>query len=275
MDNLNLERIEGYVVQLAAEKVWAIDEFGTDIIYLVEGTKKAAVIDTGSGFGNLKAVIERLTSLPYIVLNTHGHIDHAGGNGDFGKVYLSEKDFFMAEPEYMKRDWDRFSSRAVKEPGFYGKEYMKEPRTFRDYEMVPLAAHQVFDLGGRSLEVFETPGHTPGSVVFLDRENKLLFSGDSIVSTPILIFDACAANVRDFGNALKELDKEDFELIFPGHYLRPIGKKVLHDLISCAEKIVDGTADPDPADFSHLFPEPAVIYHYGKGSIVYNEKHIK
>ena len=53
--------------------------------------------------------------------------------------------------------------------------------------MLPLSEHQIFDLGGRSLEVLFTPGHTPGSVVFLDRKNKFLFAGDSVVSTPILI----------------------------------------------------------------------------------------
>ena len=72
MDNINLQRIEGYTVQLVAEDVWAIDEFGADIIYLVKGEKSAAVIDTGSGFGNLKKVIETLTDLPYVVLNTSG-----------------------------------------------------------------------------------------------------------------------------------------------------------------------------------------------------------
>ena len=75
MDNINLQRIEGYTVQLVAEDVWAIDEFGADIIYLVKGEKSAAVIVTGSGFGNLKKVIETLTDLPYVVLNTHGHLD--------------------------------------------------------------------------------------------------------------------------------------------------------------------------------------------------------
>ena len=42
MDNINLQRIEGYTVQLVAEDVWAIDEFGADIIYLVKGEKKCS-----------------------------------------------------------------------------------------------------------------------------------------------------------------------------------------------------------------------------------------
>ena len=107
MDNINLQQIEGYMVQLVAEGVWAIDEFGTDIIYLVTGEKSAAVIDTGVGFGNLKKVIETLTDLPYIVLNSHGHMDHLGGNHEFGKAYLSEKDFDMANTEKLRSEWKR------------------------------------------------------------------------------------------------------------------------------------------------------------------------
>lgn len=274
MDNLNLRNIDGYVVQMVAHGVWAIDEFGTDIIYLVEGKEKAAVIDTGAGFGNLKNVIETLTDLPYVVLNTHGHVDHAGGNHAFGQAYISEKDYFMVEPDYITRGWEDFVCKTKKEPGFYGEPYMKKDWIPGNFERIPLKAHQVFELGDRTLEVLCTPGHTPGSVVFLDRANKLLFSGDSVVSTPILIFDTYSASVKEYKEALKELDKEDFELIFPGHFLRPVGKKVLHDLIVCAEKIVEGTAVPEGIDFSHMSKEPAVIYRYKSASIAYNEKHI-
>lgn len=274
MDNLNLQKIEGYVVQQVADKVWAIDEFGTDIIYLVDGTEKAAVIDTGTGFGHLKKVIEALTEHPYFVLNTHGHLDHVGGNSDFEEVYISEKDFFMIEPEYVSKEKDRFLAKAKAEPGFYGEGYLKECWNPGTPAPKPLLEHQIFDLGGRTLEVLYTPGHTPGSVVFLDRENRLLFAGDSVVSTPILIFDTYSSSVQEFRDGLKRLDQEDFELIFPGHFLRPVGKKVLHDLIACAERILDGTATPESVDFSHMSSEPAVLYRYGTGSIAYNEKHI-
>lgn len=226
MDNINLQRIEGYTVQLVAEDVWAIDEFGADIIYLVKGEKSAAVIDTGSGFGNLKKVIETLTDLPYVVLNTHGHLDHVGGNHEFGKAYLSEKDFKMADTEKLRSGWKHYVEKTKKEPGFYGTEYIIEGREPGDFQMLPLSEHQIFDLGGRSLEVLFTPGHTPGSVVFLDRKNKFLFAGDSVVSTPILIFDTYSSTVKEYAEGLKKLDKEDFELIFPGHFLRPIGKAI-------------------------------------------------
>lgn len=274
MDNLNLQKIEGYTVQLVAEKVWAIDEFGTDIIYLVEGNTKAAVIDTGAGFGNLKAVIETLTKLPYIVLNTHGHLDHIGGNYQFGSAYLNELDFKMANTEKLQGEWNDFVKKAKKEPGFYGNEYLQTAHGPKEFKKIPLKNKQILDLGGRSLEVFFVPGHTWGSVVFLDRENRILFSGDSIVSTPILIFDTYSANVKEFKSALIELEKEEFDIIFPGHYLRPVGRKTFLDLIVCAEKIINGTAVPKEVDFSHMSSEVAVLYQYGNGSIVFNDKHI-
>lgn len=232
------------------------------------------MIDTGSGFGNLKKVIETLTDLPYVVLNTHGHLDHVGGNHEFGKAYLSEKDFKMADTEKLRSGWKKYVEKTKKEPGFYGTEYIIEGREPGDFQMLPLSEHQIFDLGGRSLEVLFTPGHTPGSVVFLDRKNKFLFAGDSVVSTPILIFDTYSSTVKEYAEGLKKLDKEDFELIFPGHFLRPIGKAILHDLITCADKIVEGTAKPEPIDFSHMSSEPAFLFKYGKGNIAYNDKHI-
>lgn len=275
MDNLNLQEIEGYVVQLVSDGVWAIDEFGTDIIYLVEGTEKAAVVDTGAGFGNLKKVIEKLTDRPYVVLNTHGHIDHAGGNFAFQEAYLGEPDFKMAGTESLREGWNDFCEKMNGEPDFYGEGHIRENCMPGACKMLPLKEHQIFKLGNRELEVLFVPGHTPGSAVFLDRKNKLLFSGDSVVSTPILIFDTYSATIQEYVEALKALNQEAFQLIFPGHYLRPIGKKVLHDLIICGEKILNGEAEPEAVDFSHLSSEPAFLYRYESGSIVYNDDHIK
>ena len=65
------------------------------MMYLVEGDKKAALIDTGSGLGSLKPVVERLTDKPVTVLLTHGHVDHAMGAAEFSDVYMSRKDDYI------------------------------------------------------------------------------------------------------------------------------------------------------------------------------------
>ncbi|MEG0768511.1 MAG: hypothetical protein RSG59_01205, partial [Ruthenibacterium sp.] len=60
MDNINIQTIEGFTVQLVSENVWAIDEFGVALMYLVIGQKKALLIDTGMGLSNVKKVVETL-----------------------------------------------------------------------------------------------------------------------------------------------------------------------------------------------------------------------
>lgn len=95
MDNLNLRDIKGYKVQLVADNIYAIDEFGVDMVYLVIGMDCAMLVDTGSGLGPLREVVEKLTDKPVFVVNTHGHMDHVMGNYEFEEVYLNEKDVEM------------------------------------------------------------------------------------------------------------------------------------------------------------------------------------
>ena len=63
-----------------------------DLIYLVEGKDRAALIDSGIGVGDLKSYVKTLTDKPVIVLLTHGHVDHASGSAQFEEVYMNQKD---------------------------------------------------------------------------------------------------------------------------------------------------------------------------------------
>ena len=61
--------------------------------YLFVGSKQAALIDTGYGFGNLEQTVRSVTDKPVVIINTHGHCDHTGGNAQFEEVcYIGEKD---------------------------------------------------------------------------------------------------------------------------------------------------------------------------------------
>ena len=61
---------------------------GSQFMYLLEGEEKALLIDTGWGAGNLRTFVEKLTDKPVIVTNTHGHLDHSGGNGEWESVLM-------------------------------------------------------------------------------------------------------------------------------------------------------------------------------------------
>ena len=79
-----------YTVTQINENTWQIAEVyhlpAALPMYLIVGTERAALIDTGIGMGNLRATVEEITDLPVSVYNTHAHLDHAAGNNEFDRV---------------------------------------------------------------------------------------------------------------------------------------------------------------------------------------------
>jgi len=282
MDNINIQYINGMAVQIVADRIWAIDEYGVAQCYLIEGTEKAALIDTGYGQGNLRSVVETLTHKPVIILNTHGHFDHIGGNDEFADhdIFLSHKDSCIVNlNENTEEENKRAFDKNFREPGFYGQNYYDLKRTYKAFPYHDLKEGDRFDLGDRCLEVYETPGHTAGCVVFLDEADRILFSGDTVVSTPILIFGGPGTNSTSVKNFMYSTEKlvemrDKIDLIFPGHYLRPIGTNYIGWLHELAARVCNGTTPCEPVDLSHMTKENTVISRYKGASIIYTEEYI-
>ena len=122
----------------------------------------AMVIDTMIGLVNVKEEAEKLTDLPLLCVNTHGHVDHIGGNWSFDQAYMNLADLSVAEAAIALPDLQN----AVKQFGI------------RYPEFLPIEDEQIFDLGGLELQAYYLPGHTSGEIVLLDRKDKILFSGE-------------------------------------------------------------------------------------------------
>lgn len=96
------------VVKKLAENIYRISEwgaFGFVKRYLLVGTRKALLINSGYGKADLEAIVKRLTDKPVTLVNTHGHLDHANSSAAFD-AYLHENDFNIYEqhssPEFLK-----------------------------------------------------------------------------------------------------------------------------------------------------------------------------
>ncbi|MCI2049776.1 MAG: MBL fold metallo-hydrolase [Lachnospiraceae bacterium] len=167
-----------YVSEIAPD-TYAINEFGLSAQYLLIGDRKALLIDTGCGLGNVREVVRGLTDLPYDVVLTHGHLDHVGGMGSFDRVFLHPADKEMA----IHTDFDElrgYADTLGRAGGYAAFDY--SPEEIRPFEKMPefceIREPYMFDLGGRKAEVAEIPGHTPGSICLFDDKNRILFSGD-------------------------------------------------------------------------------------------------
>lgn len=160
-----------------AYNTFLINEYRMDAMFLLVGTEKALLIDTGTGVFDLPEMLKILTDKPVMVAITHGHVDHAGGAGWFDKIYLHPDDFNQASTiPYEQRK------------GYAGMLAMNPtaPVTPDDTvrfdsfpEMLPLHEGEVIDLGGRKVVVYETPGHTPGGLSFLDVRERIIYTGDA------------------------------------------------------------------------------------------------
>lgn len=203
-------------------------------IFLLLGEQKALLIDTAYGRGELPNLVEQLReSKELLVVNTHGHYDHTGGNPWFPRVHMHPNAMATADRAFGRID-----------PTWLAN--MPHP----DYEKIPVDDGYVFDLGGREVEVLWTPAHCSSSLSFIDHKRRLLFSGDE--------FDAGQANLGAFesvGAFLKNCRRlksreADFDFIMPNHNGCPIANVYLDDFITAAQHVVDGR--PDLVSFDGL-----------------------
>lgn len=149
-----------------------------DLMYLIEGKNKAALIDTGVGIGDLKKYVETLTNKPYVVLVTHGHVDHASGTAQFDEVYMSKKDNALFKEHTVMANRQGYTgacnpewAKTLTERNYQPSD---DPSRFKD-----LKEGMTIDLGGVHLDIYDFPGHTQGSIAILIRENRALLVGDA------------------------------------------------------------------------------------------------
>jgi glyoxylase-like metal-dependent hydrolase (beta-lactamase superfamily II) len=262
-----------------------IDGFGKSTIYsfLLCGTEKAVLIDTGMGFTDMKHITDQLTSLPVAVVNTHGHLDHIARNYQYETAYLHPADeaVFLQHSDYDYRYFllkgllaeSKLPEWLLKLPIVCGqvKKFCTIPA--RDNRH-PLADGMRLDLGGRTLEVICTPGHTPGSVCLLDIERRQLFSGDTVCDEGVLLNLDHSTSVETFKESILRLKaaSERFGPIWPAHHALPLDHSWMDEYIHCADQILAGT---DTAVSISSPVGDAQVAKYGRISIAYRPDHIR
>lgn len=178
--------------------VWHLEEDYRCYCTLVLGTERALLWDTGQGKQDLAAYVASVTRLPCLVLCSHGHSDHIGGNFRFPQVY--------AHPA----DWPLLEAQAR--------------LTGRPWSARPLEAGQRFPLGGRTGRVVCLPGHTRGSVGLLLKGEDLLLAGDALNPT-LLMLGPEAASFAQLRWTLEEVAGLPFAQYLSSHAPGPLPKR--------------------------------------------------
>ncbi len=254
-----------YKYDLVQKGLWRITDYSgfppNEDMYLIEGAGKALLIDAGMGKGDLARLVKSLTPLPVEIAITHGHGDHMGQVGQFAGavVYMSEKDKGMV------------------------------PSTIDSTNFKWVKDGDTIDLGaGRTIEVIEVPGHTPGCIMFLDRAGKTLAIGDAIGSGMyVWMFMPGAPSLGVYRDTLKRLEARlaPYESLtfLTGHHWQertPLtgtkGKQMVTDMRVLCEKIIGGEiiGKPDSMNFGARKIDVRTA-EYGLAGIWYNRSNIQ
>ncbi|NSW95204.1 MAG: MBL fold metallo-hydrolase [Bacteroidales bacterium] len=184
-------------------------------LYLVEGYKKAVLIDAGTKIQDLDKIVAGITDKPVTLIATHVHPDHTGSAINyFSALYINPADT------------------------------VNIPRMMPDYkgEVKFLKDGEILDLGGRKLEVVFTPGHTPGSTTFLDKDAGYGFSGDSFGSGNLLLTTDFSTLIATCEKTGRLMDKYGISKLYPGHFFgkNEETRQRVRDLITLSKDVLSG-----------------------------------
>lgn len=216
--------------------LYILDEIGSVRMYLIIGRDKALLFDTGYGLTDFRPLIRDITDLPITVVCSHGHDDHVLGNYLFDTVYISEADFELCISGDNQEAKDRLlRSRYGKSPEIEDAidrvAYMNT--TIRHCEYRFVKEGDVFDLGGLTLEVYDFPGHTKGSIGLYCREHADFFCGDALMSNHELQYGKSVnvtAPAHMFYGALIKLQGLDIKRLWAAHGNAPAKAELIQDI---------------------------------------------
>lgn len=208
-------------------------DFGV-CVYLIIGTDKVLLIDTGYGYGSLKSYIRKHTSLPIDVVVTHGHADHIGGTSEFSRVYLNEKDLPLL-PAHTDRS---FRKKLMEQKSRVDVDNLM-PGKISGY--LNLKDGTLFEIGGVSVRMIEVPGHTQGCMAAYVIEDDTWIIGDAAGENTMLMFPE-STDITTYRNSLMKIFN------YPGaKFEKPLlrfhgscssDKKLITDLIELCSRII-------------------------------------
>jgi glyoxylase-like metal-dependent hydrolase (beta-lactamase superfamily II) len=245
MENKTIENFY-YKTEKIFDRVYRISSLEGTFLFLFVGDRKALLLDTAYGFGNLKKAVRKITDLPLIIVNSHGHLDHVCGNFQFDEdIYIHASDIELCKSHNSTESRQKIVLGAQRLMDFSsGKRRNALPEGFlKDHyihqghgKLVPLTPDHLFELGGATIAVHELPGHTRGSVGLEYREEGVLFTADAI--NPLMfLFLPESTDLATFKKTLAKANSLNIKHVVFSHSPEIAPKSILEDFIECAEQV--------------------------------------
>ena len=259
-----------FSAKLLAPDTWAINGETGATAYLLIGEREGAMVDSGESTDDLRAFAESLCGKSVrMVMNTHGHFDHTGGNGFFKVAFMGKK---AAQIAKLPNGGQMIGSYPL------------------DYPIVTVDDGFTLDLGNRVLEAFRMDGHSPDCVAWLDHRERILFTGDNVGMVPMKYkcIDPQPSMLLYMQSLAKLLARrEDYDYVCVGHENDLKSADLVNYTMMAALRALDGELDSsemrqprqkrDPASSPFAGHDPADngFISYKDARILFNKRYLK
>ncbi len=223
-DWFTIEKIDNDTFVISEYKHWEETH-----CYVLNGTERCLLIDTGLGVKNILKQVQKLTDKPVTVVTTHVHYDHFGGHKYFPNFYVHE-----AETEWINGGFpltiEQVRNFLTEEPCDFPEDF--NVSNYNLFEGVPtrvLKDDDTIDLGGRTIRVLHTPGHSPGHMCFYEEYKKYLYTGDLIYIGELFAFFPSTDPVA-YMNSIKKLLPLPVTKILPAHHDLDVPLSIIKDM---------------------------------------------
>ena len=222
--------------------------------FLIIGSEKALLFDTGMGISDISAVINKLTTLDIIVVNSHSHFDHIGDDWRFHDIHIFADDYavnvltkgyshrdvlYDSDPELFTKDYP---------VGFDPENYSIKPVEKKNIHL--LHNSDIIELGNRQLKVLHTPGHSQDCIMLHDQENRILFTGDTYCEWMFAFFDFKLpkfgeSNLEEYAQTMRKLAElvPDLDYLYPSHAQPLADPDALLVAADALDKIISNEAE--------------------------------
>ncbi len=203
--------------------------------YLLLGSEKALLIDTGLGIENILEEVKKLTDKNIIAVPTHVHWDHIGGLKYFPDFYIHEKELSWIEgafPLTLETVKEMVKDRADLPNDFDIKKY----KIFKGTPTRILKDNDEINLGGRIIKVIHTPGHSPGHMCFFEEKRGYLFTGD-LVYKDVLFAYYPSTDPAAYLESIEKISQLNINKVLPAHHSLDIKPEIIINMRDELQKL--------------------------------------
>ena len=193
--------------------------------YLLEGSERALLIDTGLGICDISREVKRLTDKPVTAVATHIHWDHVGGHKYYPDFYAHEEELGWLNGKFplsIDTIRDMVLDRCDPPADFDVSSY----EFFQGLPTKVLRDGDVIDLGSRSITALHTPGHSPGHLCFWEPAKGHLFTGDLVYKDTLFAYYP-STDPEAYLTSLEKLAVLKAQRLFPAHHSLDIQPEII------------------------------------------------